>query len=79
MLGFLIVSEYDVTKTVSTFFARAIGFDTLTIHKSAIADYDPPVAMGSPANTFGNQPDCTTCSTVAVGRSASRAVVIGWG
>jgi Flp pilus assembly protein TadG len=55
----------DVTRTVSTFFAKAIGFDTLTVHKSATADYDPPVSMGSPANTFGNQPDCTNCSTAA--------------
>jgi Flp pilus assembly protein TadG len=55
----------DVTRKVSTFFAKAIGFDTLTIHESATADYDPPIAMGSPANTFGNQPDCTNCSTSA--------------
>jgi Flp pilus assembly protein TadG len=57
--------KVDVTRTVSTFFAKAIGFDTLTVHKSATADYDPPVSMGSPANTFGNQPDCTTCSTAS--------------
>jgi Flp pilus assembly protein TadG len=55
----------DIKRTFDTFFARAIGFSTLTVHRSAIADYDPPVAMGSPANTFGNQPDCNGCSTAA--------------
>jgi hypothetical protein len=48
--------KVDVTKTFSTFFARAIGFDTLTVHESATADYDPPVALGSPENSFGYQP-----------------------
>ena len=41
-----------------TWFAKAIGFKTMSISRTAIADYDQPVAMGSPSNTFGNQPDC---------------------
>jgi hypothetical protein len=51
--------QVDVTKRVKTWFGRAIGFGTLTVHRSAIADYDQPVRMGSPANTFGNLPDCS--------------------
>jgi Flp pilus assembly protein TadG len=58
--------KVEVSKTVDTFFAKAIGFATLTIRESAIADYDPPVSMGSPANAFGNQPDCPNCSTAPV-------------
>jgi Flp pilus assembly protein TadG len=56
--------KVTVTETIRTWFARALGFNDMTITRSAIADYDQPVAMGSPANTFGNQPDCSgTCST----------------
>jgi hypothetical protein len=55
--------KVEVKQTVPTFFARAIGFDTLTVRKTAIADYDQPVSMGSPANTFGNQPDCVGMCT----------------
>ena len=47
-----------------TWFARAIGFTSMHIARTAVADYDQPVAMGSPSNTFGNQPDCATpCSS----------------
>ena len=55
-----------VTKEVQTWFAKAIGFSTMTVHANATADYDQPVAMGSPANTFGNQPDCSApCTNVS--------------
>ena len=56
--------KVTVKQQVPTWFARAIGFKTMSITRSAIADYDQPVAMGSPSNTFGNQPDCVgTCSS----------------
>ena len=56
--------KVTVTQDVKTWFARAIGFKTMHVSRSATADYDQPVAMGSPANTFGNQPDCTApCTT----------------
>src|SRR6185295_7845069 len=49
---------------VPTWFARAIGFKTMTVKRVATADYDQPGAMGSPSNTFGNQPDrAGTCSS----------------
>jgi Flp pilus assembly protein TadG len=51
--------KVDLTRSVKTWFGGAIGFKTLTVHRSATADYDQPVRMGSPANTFGNLPDCT--------------------
>jgi Flp pilus assembly protein TadG len=52
--------KVDLSRTVKTWFGGAIGFKTLTVHRSATADYDQPVRMGSPANTFGNLPDCTS-------------------
>ena len=56
--------KVTITQDVPTWFARAIGFKTMTIKRVATADYDQPVAMGSPSNTFGNQPDCVgTCSS----------------
>lgn len=55
--------KVTVETGIDTFFARVLGIDRLTIRRDAVAEYDEPVAMGSPANTFGNQPDCTgTCT-----------------
>jgi Flp pilus assembly protein TadG len=48
--------KVEVKRTFDTFFARAIGFDTLTVRESSTADYSPPVALGSPENSFGYQP-----------------------
>jgi Flp pilus assembly protein TadG len=59
--------KVEVKTTFPTFFARILGVNTLTVHKSATADYDQPVAMGSPANTFGNQPDCSSPCTNTTG------------
>ncbi|HEU5112757.1 MAG TPA: hypothetical protein VFU96_05525, partial [Acidimicrobiia bacterium] len=50
------VSVQDV---VPTFFLGAIGFDTMTIERSAIAEYIPPLKLGSPAGQFGNSCDPT--------------------
>ncbi len=56
--------KVSVTKVVQTWFARAIGFNSMTVHADSTADYDQPVAMGSPSNTFGNTVDCSgSCST----------------
>ncbi len=58
--------KVTVSKVVSTWFAKAIGFSAVTVHADSTADYDQPVAMGSPANTFGNQPDCSApCTNVS--------------
>jgi Flp pilus assembly protein TadG len=56
--------KVTIKQDLPTWFAKAIGFDHMTISRTATADYDQPVAMGSPSNTFGNQPDCVgTCSS----------------
>lgn len=51
-------SELKVTITmrVDNFFGGAIGVDDDYISRSATADYTAPAPMGSPCNTFGNEP-----------------------
>jgi hypothetical protein len=53
-----IPNQMDVEGTidVDTFFARILGVDKLTVRKRAAAQYDAPLAMGSPANNFGDIP-----------------------
>lgn len=46
-----------VTARVDTFFARLVGVSTVTIRRSSTAEYEQPVAMGSPDATLGNDPD----------------------
>jgi Flp pilus assembly protein TadG len=40
--------KVEVKRTFNTFFARAIGFDSLTVRKSAVATYEPPQAQAAP-------------------------------
>jgi Flp pilus assembly protein TadG len=40
--------KVEVKRTFNTFFARAIGFDSLTVSKSATATYEPPSAQAQP-------------------------------
>jgi hypothetical protein len=56
--------EVTVRDTVPTFFAKIFGFDSMDIERSAVAEYIPPLKLGSPAGQFGNscdplQPGCT--------------------
>jgi hypothetical protein len=56
--------EVTITDVVPTFFAKILGFDTMNISRSAVAEYIPPLKLGSPENQFGNscdpeQPGCT--------------------
>ncbi len=50
-----------VTRHIDTFFARAIGFNSMTVHGTGVAEYDPPVNLGSPWSNFGTAPDCGGC------------------
>jgi hypothetical protein len=52
--------EVTVTDTVPTFFLRVFGFQTQTITRTAVAEYIPPLKLGSPTNQFGNDPSCYT-------------------
>ncbi|HEY5013145.1 MAG TPA: TadE/TadG family type IV pilus assembly protein [Acidimicrobiia bacterium] len=49
--------KVTVKQSVKTWFAKAIGFGTMDISRSAIADYAPPIAMGSPNPQYGNDPE----------------------
>lgn len=51
--------DVTVTDTVPTFFARVLGFETVTIARTSRAEYVPALRLGSPDNTFGNLCDPT--------------------
>ena len=50
--------EVTVQDVVPTFFAKILGFDSMTITRTARAEYIPPLKLGSPSNKFGNDPSC---------------------
>ncbi|HLU31105.1 MAG TPA: pilus assembly protein TadG-related protein [Acidimicrobiia bacterium] len=49
--------DVTVTDTVDTFFARIFGMETVTISRTARAEFIPPLKLGSPINQFGNSCD----------------------
>ena len=49
--------KVSVTKTVNNVFGGLFGIPTTTITRSAVADFQGPVPLGSPCNEFGNDPD----------------------
>ncbi|MCB0909355.1 MAG: hypothetical protein KDB63_19800 [Nocardioidaceae bacterium] len=49
-----------VTSTVHNSIAASWGDDFTTISRTAVADYNGPAPMGSPCNTFGNEPPGTS-------------------
>jgi len=53
--------KVDIKTRVDTWFARAIGIDTLTVSRSSTAEFDPPVQLGSPNSNFGTAPGCVGC------------------
>lgn len=48
--------KVTISSTIENFFAKSFGIDTSTIARSAVADFNGPAPMGSPCNTFGNEP-----------------------
>ena len=62
-------SELKVTikSTIDNTFGQFIGYDTATIVRSAVADYTAPSLMGSPCNTFGNEPPSTSTTVLPTG------------
>jgi Flp pilus assembly protein TadG len=51
-----------VTSNVSNAFGVIAGIDTTAVTRSAVADYNGPAPMGSPCNTFANEPPGTVKS-----------------
>ena len=53
--------DVEMSTKIPTLFAWIMGFDSITVRKKAHAQYDVPLAMGSPANNIGRVPpgSCT--------------------
>ena len=64
-----------ISTQVSNTFASAIGIPTTTITRSATADYNGPAPMGSPCNTFGNEPP-GSATGVSNARGPSSSVIV---
>jgi len=48
--------KVTVSSVVKNAFATIMGMPTTTVARTAVADYNGPAPMGSPCNTFGNEP-----------------------
>ncbi len=48
-----------ITQTISNSFGQLLGKPTETITRTAVANYQAPLPLGSPCNEFGNGPDPT--------------------
>jgi Flp pilus assembly protein TadG len=52
--------KVTISVVMKNTFGSAIGVNNATITRSGTADYQGPAPMGSPCNTFGNEPDAGT-------------------
>ena len=67
--------KVTVTSTIRNAFGTAFGEDFATVSRSAVADYNGPAPMGSPCNTFGNEPPgAARPPTPTAGRTPSQIV-----
>ena len=48
--------QVEVTETVNNNFLGIFGIDSTTVSRTAVAEYQGPVPMGSPVNQLGNDP-----------------------
>jgi Flp pilus assembly protein TadG len=49
--------EVTISSTIDNSFGASFGVGSSTIVRSATADFNGPAPMGSPCNTFGNEPN----------------------
>jgi len=68
--------QVTVRDTVPTFFAKILGFQTMDIERSAVAEYIPPLKLGSPAGLFGN--NCDPTQAGCTGQANFWANIHGW-
>ena len=54
------------------FFGYLIGSPTMQVTRSAVADFNAPAPMGSPCNTFGNEPRSNVNAAQPIGPSSPR-------
>jgi hypothetical protein len=66
--------QVTVTTTVTNTFGTLLGSPKTTIRRTAIANYQAPLAMGSPCNEFGNGPET---STTAINQRSSNCNAAG--
>ncbi len=59
--------EVTISQEVPTFFLKVFGMDSQVITEKAIAEYIPPLKLGSPSNKFGNDPSCYSSNTNCAG------------
>jgi len=59
--------KVTVESRVGNAFGSALGVGSTTVTRSAVADYTAPAPMGSPCNTFGNEPASTSGAAQPVG------------
>lgn len=66
--------KVTVTQTAPRFFSRVLNLGTQTLTRSATAEYNKPIPLGSPTNRFGNNlngvngsPSCTDPSAACAG------------
>jgi Flp pilus assembly protein TadG len=55
--------KVTISSRITNTFGRVIGIGNTTITRTATADYKGPAPMGSPCNTFGNEPDGGTAGS----------------
>ena len=68
-------SELKVTisSRIDNSFGAGLGVRSAWITRSAVADYTAPSLMGSPCNTFGNEPPSTSTTVLPVGTALPAA------
>jgi Flp pilus assembly protein TadG len=67
--------QVTVSSTVSNAFATLLGVKTTTISRTAVTDYNGPAPMGSPCNTFGNEPAASAGGALPAGSSLPASAV----
>lgn len=63
--------KVTIVATRANQFGQVIGVDRTRIGQTAVADYQGPAPMGSPCNTFGNEPGAGAGSSSPQPRSGS--------
>jgi len=58
--------DVTVTNTINNFFGKLIGKPTMTVSRTAVADYLGAALMGSPCNALGTQPTASDGSPSAI-------------
>ena len=64
--------KVTITSVVHNTFGAAIGVPQTTITRSSVADFLGPSPMGSPCNTFGNEPSAGTGASSATPSGTAR-------